>query len=177
MKKSNSVTGGVDRLVGRVADSALRTCLCGYAIPQGLITGWIMRRQSAQQHRRGASRCSALARGFSIEHEPCRRLLYGTHYGFDHGNASWIVRRVPLAHFQTTVGPWPHTAKASPRSEHSFSALNAACVRLVAPIFRIMLRIWTFAVLSLMPSSCAIILLALPCCSWARTAFCRAVSR
>jgi hypothetical protein len=55
------------------------------------------------------------------------------------------------------------TAKASPRSEQSLSALNAACVRFVAPILRMMFRMWTFAVLSLMPSSWAMILFALPC--------------
>jgi hypothetical protein len=59
--------------------------------------------------------------------------------------------------------PSPQMTKAPPGSEQNLSALKAACVRLVAPILRMMLRIWTLAVLSLMPSSWAMILLALPC--------------
>jgi hypothetical protein len=55
-------------------------------------------------------------------------------------------------------------------------AAKAACVRLVAPILRIMLRTWTLTVLSLIPRSNAMILLAFPSCNCSMTCPWRTVS-
>lgn len=102
--------------------------------------------------------------------EDCAAQVHGTAAHADRKNGMPLGIRYPRLERNSTsfcpaIRRLHQIPAAADASGHNLSALNAAWVRLVAPILRMMLRICTFAVLSLMPSSWAMILLALPCCS------------